>query len=155
MAEDFNVSAEPGNDIHYNPGAGTAETPDGASTFFDGGKGYGNSGTDGRVYIGSKAGTLNLPPKATPRDLEDGDIWSTPQSVYARVSGVTHDLVGGGGGGGEPGPPGPQGSLWDPYRHPCWILRSTRTPGVSNRPDPAGPRKSLLAPASCSDCSIQ
>lgn len=108
MSDDFTISAEPGNDVHFNPGNGTAESPNGGSTYLDGGKGVG-LGKDGRVRVGTDAGYLNLPHKAPPTVPENGDFWTTTASAYARINGVTVDLGGGGSGGGTEGPQGPMG----------------------------------------------
>ena len=133
MPTDFNVSAEPGNSVHYNPGDGTAESPDGGSTYLDGGKGHGNSGVEGRVYIGSKDGYLNLPHDVPPPVPQNGDIWTTGGGLYARISGTTVGPMGsGGGGGGTVGPPGPQGPQGPP--------------GSAGPPGPQGPASTVPGP---------
>ena len=81
MSEDFNISAEPGNDIHYKPGPGTAENPDGGSTFFNGGKGFANHRGCTPEYIRCRSGNLNPPyqlilPMPRERRSLDKNRWS-------------------------------------------------------------------------------
>jgi Collagen triple helix repeat (20 copies) len=105
----FDINALPCCDLHYNPGRGIPERPDGGSTYFNGGKGFANSGQDGRVYVGAEAGYLNLPHSHHPEVPEDGDLWTRVDGLFARINGVTVGPLGTGTGGGEPGPPGPPG----------------------------------------------
>jgi len=162
MSEDFNISAEPGNDIRYNPGPGTPESPDGASTYFNGGKGFGNSGKDGRVYIGADVGYLNLPHDVHPPHPENGDLWTRTDGVFARINGVTVGPLGtGSGSGGTPGPPGPQGPTGpqgppgDPGAPstipgpagPQGAKGDPGTPGSQGPTGPAGPASTVPGPA--------
>ena len=127
MSEDFNISGEPGNDVHLNPGAG-------GSLVLDPG-----TGTQTRTFVGRDNGYLNLPHKGPPPAPINGDVWTTPAGMFTRISGTTVGPLGTGGtggGGGEQGPPGPAGPTGP-----------QGPPGATGPAGPAGPASSVPGPA--------
>lgn len=80
--------------------SGTGGTPNGAGQSGQGaGTGAGVQGTGGATGPGLKGtgGTnsapLNLVPRTLPSTLNDGDIWTTTASLFARINGVTRDIA--------------------------------------------------------------